>query len=337
MGSGRLGQRRVGWLAVFAAMAVGVVGTTKVDDARGDGLPVLGVDVGPAGIARPDGTVRFATFAVGDSTLVTKTAVAGGAVTQHVVLPGRYTIPAVAYDGSADGLTASGEQLVLIEPRQAFPRTTTTFRVLDTGTLRQVGKRIVLSGDFSFDAISPDGATMYLINYTSPTNPEQYDVRAYDIATRRLVPGPIVDPAEPDEKMVGAPVTRVASPDGRWQYTLYATGEPFVHALDTVERTARCIDLPSLVGKDAFAQAMRRSAASNLLIGPPGQAPEIEINTRTFTVAAPKVVRVAPAPHSSATRLVIGSVVAAVVAAAFGFALLRRRTKRGATGMASPG
>ncbi len=337
MGSGWSRKRRVGWVAVLAAMTVGAVGPSEVDEARGDGLPVLGVDVGPAGIARPDGTVRFATFTVGDSTLVTKTAVDGGGVTQHVVLPGRYTIPAVAYDGSADGLTANGEQLFLIEPRHAFPRTTTTFRVLDTGTLRQVGKRIVLRGDFSFDAVSPDGATMYLINYTSPTNPEQYDVRAYDVATRRLVPGPIVDPTEPDEKMVGAPVTRVASSEGRWQYTLYSAGEPFVHALDTVGRTARCIDLTALVGKDAFAQVMRRSAEGKLLIGPPGAAPAIEINTRTFTVAAPRVAVAAPASDSSATRLVIGSVVAATIAATFGFALLRRRTKRDATGMASPG
>ena len=46
--------------------------------------------------------------------------------------------------------------------------------------------------------------------------------------------------------MRGQPVTRVSSPDGRWAYTLYArpTQEPFVHALDTAQRRAYCIDLP---------------------------------------------------------------------------------------------
>jgi hypothetical protein len=47
--------------------------------------------------------------------------------------------------------------------------------------------------------------------------------------------------------MYGAPVTRVASPDGRWAYTLYqSTEHPFVHALDTERRTAVCIDLDDL-------------------------------------------------------------------------------------------
>ena len=45
--------------------------------------------------------------------------------------------------------------------------------------------------------------------------------------------------------MRGQPVTRRTSRDGRWAYTLYARGrEPFVHALDTVQGEAYCIDLP---------------------------------------------------------------------------------------------
>ena len=46
--------------------------------------------------------------------------------------------------------------------------------------------------------------------------------------------------------MRGQPVTRTASADGRWAYTLYARpgAEPFVHALDTVEGEAYCVDLP---------------------------------------------------------------------------------------------
>jgi hypothetical protein len=45
--------------------------------------------------------------------------------------------------------------------------------------------------------------------------------------------------------MNGFPMTRVASPDGRWAYTLYdgAGKRPFIHALDTRDRKAVCIDL----------------------------------------------------------------------------------------------
>jgi hypothetical protein len=61
-----------------------------------------------------------------------------------------------------------------------------------------------------------------------------------------------VDPREPDEDMRGYPITRASSPDGRWAYTLYdgAGKHPFVHALDTQGRTAACIDLDGLAGRD---------------------------------------------------------------------------------------
>jgi hypothetical protein len=46
--------------------------------------------------------------------------------------------------------------------------------------------------------------------------------------------------------MSGMPVARASSADGRWVYTLYSVGDnyPFVHALDTVHRTAVCIGIP---------------------------------------------------------------------------------------------
>ena len=48
--------------------------------------------------------------------------------------------------------------------------------------------------------------------------------------------------------MRGLPQTRVTSPDGRWEYTLYdgGGGEPFIHALDVVEGATVCIDLPMI-------------------------------------------------------------------------------------------
>jgi hypothetical protein len=66
------------------------------------------------------------------------------------------------------------------------------------------------------------------------------------VKARRLLPRAIVDKREPDEVMAGAPVSRTVSAEGRWAYTLYARqgAPPFVHALDTVDRSAFCIDLP---------------------------------------------------------------------------------------------
>ena len=52
----------------------------------------------------------------------------------------------------------------------------TTFAVVDTRRLA-VRRHLALRGDFSFDAISPDGRTMYLIEY-SARDLNNYAVRA---------------------------------------------------------------------------------------------------------------------------------------------------------------
>ena len=46
--------------------------------------------------------------------------------------------------------------------------------------------------------------------------------------------------------MNGYPIARASSSDGNWVYTLYSNPNnyPFVHALDTVHRTAVCIGIP---------------------------------------------------------------------------------------------
>jgi hypothetical protein len=163
------------------------------------------------------------------------------------VLRGSFTIPAVALDGTGSGLSADGRTLVLIRPRPGYPRARTTLAIIDARMLT-VRRVLRLSGDFSFDALSPDGATMYLIEYTSRRDPTRYAVRAFDLHAERLLPARIVDPREPDERMRGLPITRASSADGRWEYTLYdgAGSHPFVHALDTAAREAFCIDLDAL-------------------------------------------------------------------------------------------
>jgi hypothetical protein len=198
-------------------------------------------------------------------------------------------VPVVAYDGSASGLAADGRTLVLIRPRVAFPRRTTTFAVLGTERLR-LEDAVTLRGDFSFDAVSPDGRWLYLVQYLSKRDPSRYLVRLYDLRRGRMLPEPIIDPREVGDVMRGMPVTRAASPDGRFAYTLYdGAGEhPFIHALDTVGKTARCIDLHGLMGFE-FLNALR------LDLSPDGatlavvhrQEPLALVDTRTDEVTEP--------------------------------------------------
>ncbi len=157
---------------------------------------------------------------IGKHTVVEATRRDGGQIVRMNTFKGTWTIPAVAYDGSASGLSADRRTLVLIEPRTSFPRAETRLLVLNARKLLSTGE-ITLRGDFSFDAVSPNGSRIFLIHYTSTIDPTRYEVRAYDVVGRKLVAKPIVDPRDATEKMRGNPLSRVMSPNGRFAYTLY--------------------------------------------------------------------------------------------------------------------
>jgi hypothetical protein len=173
-------------------------------------------------------------------------------------LRGSYYLPAVAADGSPGGISTNGLLVLTTFPRR-YPPQRSRFAILDTRLFlshpdrnpdspRHAVTRVSLPGAYSFDAISPDGSRIYLIhNVFDGRRLSRYEVRALDTAGGRLLPQPIVDPEEPNERMQGSPITRLASPDGHWAYTLY-TGpeETFLHALDTVRGRAVCVDLPQL-------------------------------------------------------------------------------------------
>ena len=237
--------------AAVAALALAI----PAGPAAADGLP-LPVEESPNGVASSDGASRYLTVTLRGRTAVLAQRAATGAVTSRATLRGRYGIPLVAYDSSAGGLSTDGRTLVLIRPRAGFPRRTTTFAVLSTRRSLRLRKTVRLVGDFSYDALSRDGRSLFLINYISPTDPTKYRVRVYDLVRNRLDPNPIVDPREAPDEMNGFALSRVASRDGRWAYTLYqgSDGKPFIHALDTRDRKAVCIDLhdPALARGNPF-------------------------------------------------------------------------------------
>jgi hypothetical protein len=221
--------------AIFAILAVVPM------SAAADGLPGEGVVADPVSV--PGGDVGYVTRTARHHTIVREQAVATGRTLRKLRVSGTFVVPAVAYDGSPSGLSADGRTLVLIKPRTSWPRKRTSFAVIDPKTM-QLRRRYSLRGDFSFDAISPNGRTAYLVQYLSPRDVTAYAVRAYDMRARRLFRAPVVDKSEPDEDMSGVPLARVSDSQGRWAYTLYDAAEhPFVHALDTQSRTAVCIDL----------------------------------------------------------------------------------------------
>jgi hypothetical protein len=209
--------------------------------ARADGPPVLGYADPGASVRSADGTHRYLARPL---TRLTVVKAISPTATVSRTIRGSFAIPMVAFDGSLGGLSADGRTLVLTRPRTSFPDRTSVLALLDPERLSVV--RVVnLGGDFAFDAISPTGRWIYLIQYSSASS-GQYRVRALDARTGRLLPRDIVDPHDRGEQMQGVPLSRVTSPEGRWAYTLYGgAAMPFIHALDTTRRQARCIDVPA--------------------------------------------------------------------------------------------
>lgn len=296
--------------------------------ARADGLPLS--DVGAPATVGEAGN-RYVAVATHRGTVV---AHLGGVVYSSRLLPGNFTVPVVALDHTSAGLSQDRSTLVLITPRRSFPRLATTFAVLNAKNLR-VRSKIVLRGDYSFDALSPDGSRMYLVHYESPTNPTLYEVRAYDLQAGHMLVEPVVDPTEVDEQMRGLPITRVTSADGRFAYTLYDGGgkTPFVHALDTVKGEARCIDLDMLAGnQNLYDLRLTLGGGGTQLAVMKGTQRVTAIDTRTYLPLA----RVA-APHGSSRAWLPIVALAALGTLALGAALLALRRYRERSLRTSPG
>ena len=270
-----------------AVLATAFASLIAVPAAGADGLPVLGIDVGGSGVAAAAGGSRYVTMPAASSTVVARVATATGKVLSSRLFPGTFTIPAVAYDGSAGGLSHDGKTLVLIEPRKGFPRANTKLLVLSTTNLRPT-RLVRLHGDFSFDAISPLGLWIYLIQYVSPNDPTRYLVRAFNTRSGKFAAKPVVDPRAPGEKMRGNPLSRIMSTDGRWAYTLYdgAGATPFVHALDTATQSAHCIDLDALAGRqDLWRLRLRFDPRADELSVVRDRGRLLLVDLRTFAVS----------------------------------------------------
>jgi len=331
-------------LLAIAVLALACL-PVAVGEASGKGAGTIAAPAGVTSAGSPYRYVAIHPNVAGAPTLVERIILDGGNVDRWWYLQGHYYVPAVAYDGTGGGLSADGGTLVLTRFTRAFPPSRSRFAVLNTDTYlrhplrpgeqrpRQAISRFSLPGFYSFDAISPGGETIYLIHYLPSRGPAGYEVRAFDLASGRLLPEPIVDPKEAGEQMQGLPITRAMSPDGRWAYTLYDGNgkEPFLHALDTVRGSAVCVDLPQLKDRrNLFLLKLRLDRGGRRLVvssdsavqARPPSSPLLTIDTRTFAVHRPAPVAEASSA-SSVPWLPIG-IAAAALAAALIWLLVRR-------------
>jgi hypothetical protein len=181
--------------------------------------------------------------------------------------PAGWAIPRLGPPGRQweDGRSGLGGIQILVEPdageRGPASKNRTRFGVVRIAAngkpMRGAPRVIELPGKFGFDAISNDGARLFVTENRDVESPGTYRVRVIDVPTGALDPRIVSEQrinseafvdAKPTEEnlMYGYAVKRVRNEvRPRWIFTLYdANGKyPFVHALNT-EGWALCVDLP---------------------------------------------------------------------------------------------
>jgi hypothetical protein len=221
-------------------LALIVAALAAAPAALGAGGPLY-AEVGGLGVASPSGKLHYVPLPSGSDGTMLVTVGADGSVWNGPSFHGAWGVPMIGYQTPV-GISRDGTRLVLQSLTGNAP---THFLVIDLRRMRAVD-RFTLHGAFSFDALSPDGATLYVTDRVDASNQSRYVVRAYDLRSHTLRPGRIADRTQKSWIMEGDALTRTVGPGGRWVYTLYTNpgGTPFIHALDTVRGVAHCIGIP---------------------------------------------------------------------------------------------
>jgi hypothetical protein len=274
-------------LALCLAVVVGALVATPT--ALADGGPFLVTQGGTGAVSPIHPGLHYVTVHDGnDRTLLEMVDVVHGGVYGSAGLQGSWGTPLIGYS-TGEGLSRDGRTLILASTAGAYA-SPSRFLVVDARHLTAI-RTIVLHGTFAFDALSPDASRMYLIQYThaAANDLTHYIVRAYDMRSNRLLPGKIADRSEGEKTMAGTAVTRTTSANGRWVYTLYQkpSGEPFIHALDTVGSVAYCVDLPPNRGLYNIVLSMRNGGRTLAVHWRSGR-PWLNVAVGTWRISYPR-------------------------------------------------
>jgi murein peptide amidase A len=284
---GRGGHPRGTALAACLALAVaiaalvlvgGPLGGTGTAEAGGFSytlMPPIG------GLASPRSPYRFQTVTVGRRhrlTIVEQVRRRGGLIGRRWLLPGAWHLNAPALDREGTGLAAHAPVLVVSRygaPAHSALRRHTELAFLDTGPYRPHGprpiRRATLPGDYTVQAISPDGHLVYLAHNLalSPRRGPRFTLAPYSVRARKLLPAD--DIRDNGEILSGSAIARTADAAGHRVFTLYMDplgrrGRVYVLALDTVDASLTEVELPQLRGtKNPLLLDLHLSPSGHLL------------------------------------------------------------------------
>ena len=174
------------WLAVGRKGVAGLEvilagGTDKMFDSLPAGVPI-----------QPDWGRMIATERDGAKTVVDNLVVQPGFGGPSTTVDGAWRLPTIGPDPIPVGVSANGQTIVLVEDGAPATAGTTRFAILDKG-VGDPARVVELKGRFDYDALSPDGKTLYVVEHLDADAGGSYQVRAVDVASGRLQDGVIAD------------------------------------------------------------------------------------------------------------------------------------------------
>src|SRR5438094_323867 len=187
----------------------------------------------PIGTAAPDWSRYYTVTPLSGSARLTAIDPGSGRTLAQTTIPAGYALPNFSYAGTSAGLSPNGQWLALTSQGKHADSGLVTNFLVGASSLSDPFLSLQVDGDFSFDALSNDGRSLYLIQ--KMIDPNHYQVRLYDISARSLVAQPVVDKREPNEPMEGIRGAALSA-DGR---TLFAVGQTGLVAIDTATLRVR--------------------------------------------------------------------------------------------------
>jgi len=203
----------------------------------------------PAGIPDAAWTSWLTVVHEGSASRVEELSLPGGRAGGSQQIQGLWRLPTIGLEPLPVGLSADRSTIALVEDGRpgTYDAAQTRFAIL-RGSLDRPARIVTLPGAFDFDALSPDGSTLYVVEHLPARPVAHYQVRAMETSTGRLKDGVVVDKLGNGEAMAGSAVAQAQRADGM-VFTLYrGPDHMFIHALQSAQGWAVCIDLPALAG-----------------------------------------------------------------------------------------
>src|SRR6476661_8981364 len=150
-----------------------------------DGLQLILADSGerifamPAGVPGRDWSQLVSASVTGTSTTIRDLRLPEMDSSSHTI-DGAWRLPTIGLDPTPVGVSDDGHTIVLVETSRATGRS--RFAIVDR-TAAAPPRFVELTGEFEYDALSPDGSILYVVEHLPGPPDGHYQVRAVDTAS----------------------------------------------------------------------------------------------------------------------------------------------------------